>query len=67
MHEEYIKTLEQKFLGEEGLVSHYDENKTGLLKRARYAFWILIFLMSFAIFIVAPPWKTSLRRCAPAS
>ncbi len=53
VHEEYIKVLELKLLSSKGLVGHYDDNKTGQLKRARIAFWAVIFLLSFAIFIVA--------------
>jgi len=53
VHESYLKALENRFLNQPGLVGHYDENKTGQLKNARFAFWIIIFLLSFAVFVVA--------------
>jgi hypothetical protein len=69
VHEEYIKRLERKFLGESGLVGHYDENKSGQLKQARFAFWIIIFLLSFAIFVIAIacPQKLTQVHYAPPS
>lgn len=65
VHEEYIKTLETKFLGRSGLVGHYDENKTGQLKRARFAFWVIILLLSFAVFIVAISCPDKITRIHP--
>jgi hypothetical protein len=53
VHEEYIKTLEEKFLSAPGLVGHYDDNKSGQLKRARFAFWGIILALSFTVFVVA--------------
>jgi len=60
VHEEYLKDLEQRFLGSDkktGLVRHYDETKTGQLKVARFAFWgmMLIFSMAVAAIAVVSP------------
>ncbi|MFT4276871.1 MAG: hypothetical protein QM576_10985 [Rhodopseudomonas sp.] len=53
VHEKYIKSLEEKFLGSPGLVGHYDANKSGQLKNARFAFWLIMFLLSFAVLVVS--------------
>jgi hypothetical protein len=65
VHEEYIKILEKQFLDRSGLVGHYDENKTGQLKLARFAFWTIIFLLSFAVFIVSVACPEKLTRIHP--
>jgi hypothetical protein len=67
VHEEYIKILEKQFLDRAGLVGHYDENKTGQLKQARFAFWTIIFLLSFAVFTIAIACPEILTRIHPPS
>jgi hypothetical protein len=53
VHEAYIKKLEKKFLRDTGLVGHYDENKTGQLRQARFAFWSIMLLFSLVLAAIA--------------
>ncbi|PZU84538.1 MAG: hypothetical protein DI528_14395 [Shinella sp.] len=57
VHDKYIKFhIERAIYGRtslRGLVRYYDRKKDSSLRNARFAFWGIIFLISFAIFIVA--------------
>jgi hypothetical protein len=59
IHEGYVKNIErqiQELDGSEkfqGLVTFYDAQKRSRLKYARYAFWTVMFLLSFTILILA--------------
>jgi hypothetical protein len=53
VHEAYVKSVEAKVLKEPGFVTHYDSNKSSLLKYARVVFWSVMLAMSFALLVVA--------------
>ena len=53
VHEAYVKSVEMKVLNEPGFVTHYDNNKSGLLKYARIAFWSVMLAISFTLLVIA--------------
>lgn len=62
VHESYIKKLEKGFLGASGLVGHYDDNKSGQLKQARFAFWSVMLIFSALLCAIAVVSPDVLRR-----